>query len=150
MKIADSKQTFMAHLQQSGMTLDSLTPDDGVDAMLQFYSDERADECKVDTDADMLLFQWGTHDWGEGKHFEFDITRQFIHAAEDDDCIWQLSLLFRFAASEELDKLESGNKWCGKLGSVQYFGKFIRDSDSYQTVARTTGYIVELELENAG
>ena len=26
----------------------------------------------------MLLYQWGTYDWGEGKYFQIDITRQFI------------------------------------------------------------------------
>lgn len=32
----------------------------------------------------MLLFQWGTYDWGHGPHFEVDLTRELIrHGAED-------------------------------------------------------------------
>lgn len=46
---------------------------------------------------DMLLFQWGTYDWGSGRRFELSITRQFIENDQQDDCaISQLSLTFKF------------------------------------------------------
>jgi hypothetical protein len=33
----------------------------------------------------MLLFQFGTYDWGFGENFKFDLTRQFIVADKQDD-----------------------------------------------------------------
>ena len=43
----------------------------GCDALFDFYRDNRADGAVFEQhdDADMLLFQWGTYDWGEGEHF---------------------------------------------------------------------------------
>jgi hypothetical protein len=50
----------------------------GLEAMLQFYQNERVDGTRLDEGGDMLLFQWGKHDWGDGEHFEINITRQLI------------------------------------------------------------------------
>jgi hypothetical protein len=33
----------------------------------------------------MLLFQWGTYDWGTGEHFGFNLTRQLIGEGRVDD-----------------------------------------------------------------
>ena len=32
----------------------------------------------TDEEQDMLLFQYGVFDWGQGERFELDLTRQFI------------------------------------------------------------------------
>ncbi|MCK7593175.1 hypothetical protein M0G41_05765 [Lysobacter sp. CAU 1642] len=62
---------------------------------------------------DMLLFQWGTYDWGEGEHFEADLTRQFIVPGKGDDpALYQLSLTFRYQPSDQLRAVESGEFWC--------------------------------------
>ena len=34
-------------------------------------------------ESDMCLFQWGAYDWGDGRHFEWNLTRQF--AVHDGD-----------------------------------------------------------------
>lgn len=48
----------------------------------------------------MLLFEWGTFDWGDGPRFEVDITRHFIFGEGEDENIWQLWIKCQFAPSE--------------------------------------------------
>lgn len=102
-----------------------VTPDQVVDVMLQLYADQRAENCPVEEDGDMLLYQWG--DYGSG--FEWNLTRQFITNEEtDDDAISQLSvtLMFRDVAS-----IESGNYWCSSPDELGEFRKFILASPAY-------------------
>ncbi len=53
--------------------------------MIQFYAHERADDCDVTRDHDMLLFQWGTYGWGQGEKFEIDVVHQVVLPDESDD-----------------------------------------------------------------
>ena len=94
-------QTFAAFLREGGISLDT-SPDIGLRALIDFYASIRADGCEPDADQDMLLFQWGTYDWGDGEHFEIDLVRQVIVPDEaDDDAIWQLHLTYHLAAERQ-------------------------------------------------
>jgi hypothetical protein len=91
------------------VNLSSSTARNGLAQMLAFYASVPATGCGG-PDGDMLLFQWGTYDWGKGRHFELNITRQFIEQGlEDDDAISQLSLTYRFTPNPELDALADSN-----------------------------------------
>lgn len=85
MKPDSAKKRFLDYVEQSGVKLSSLSPTQGINLMLDFYSDERAEGCQIEEDGDMLLFQWGVYDWGEREHFEVNITRQFIEIGREDD-----------------------------------------------------------------
>jgi len=66
---------------------------------------------------DQCLFQWGVHDWGDGRHFECDFTRQFVLTDADGDYehIEQLSLTFLFDPGDaDLIDLGSGDLWSGR------------------------------------
>src|SRR2546422_9589195 len=69
----------------------------------------------------MCLFQWGTHDWhdGRGELFEVDFLRQFMIEFESDyDHMEQLHCTFRFEPTEQLRFLGSGERWMsGDLGT---------------------------------
>ena len=109
----DSASAFELFVAARGIDLSKSTPRDGIEQMLSFYRSMPASGC-AGPDGDMLLFQWGTYDWGEGRHFEIGITRQFIEqdAGEDDDAISQLSLTYRFEPTPERVTLGDGNRWC--------------------------------------
>lgn len=65
-------------------------------------------------DGDMVLFQWGTHDWGDGRgeRFEIDFLRQFtIEDAGEYDHMEQLHCTFEFEPTEALRDLGSGEHW---------------------------------------
>ena len=68
--------------------------------MLAFYESMRFDDVDLAADGDMLLYQWGTYDWGRGASFEFDITRQLILGAGEDEDI--SSCLSRSSFSRQL------------------------------------------------
>jgi hypothetical protein len=126
------------------------TPAEAVRAMLDFYRDIRAEDCALERDGDMLLFQWGSYDWGSGRHFEFDITRQLIAGRSEDEDIWQLHLTFEFAPSEELTALGAGNRWCRRPDDVPAFESFVLASPSYAALAGRTDGRLHRSFECAG
>ena len=112
--ILDAPSAFGSFLHAStGRAIEHLGPTRAFEAMLAFYENERASECDLDADGDMLLFQWGTYDWdGHGAHFEVGIARQFIASGAEDDEIWQLHVTFRAEPDDVTAALASGNRWC--------------------------------------
>lgn len=117
--------------------------------MLDFYRDVRVEGCDLDEDGDMLLFQWGTYDFSEGRSFQFDITRQFIVADPDNEddasAMSQLSFTFHFTPSPQFDALKDGNRWCSTPQDVQGFQAFITEGEAHGTVATARPAKVTLE-----
>jgi hypothetical protein len=106
---SESLASFKAFNSTSGIALESCTPREGLARMFAFYDEVAAVGCGG-PDGDMLMLQWGTYDWGAGKNFELNITRQFMEeGAEDDDAISQLSLTYRFEPTTELEEIKPGN-----------------------------------------
>jgi hypothetical protein len=109
---SESLASFKAFSSISGVALERCTPREGLAQMLAFYDEVATVGCGG-PDGDMLMFQWGTYDWGAGRHFELNVTRQFIEEdAQDDDAISQLSLTYRFEPTTELEEIEPGNLIC--------------------------------------
>jgi hypothetical protein len=117
MKPETAEVEFEKVLTQRSLDRARLTPEQGVAAMLALYRDERAEGCRFDRDADMLLFEWGVYNWGRGEFFDLSITRQLIHdsSGEDED-IWQLGLTFKFSPTHPLRAVRQGHRWCHDLG----------------------------------
>ena len=147
MKSSDSLREFESSI---GHEVSALTPEQGVMAMLQFYREKRVVDCDLEQDGDMLLFQWGTYDWGKGLRFEFDITRQFIGASGEDENIWQLSLTFLFSPTDELRRLGSDNRWCSRPDQSVEFESFIVNSLAFRAVASRLDAVPERDYQCAG
>lgn len=107
MKSRQAKTQYLKRLEEAGLSLDELTAAVGIESMLAFYAEERADDCDLEEDGDMLLFQWGLFDWGKGEFLEINITRQFIGDAEEPR---QLSLTFQFDPACALKGLKDGKE----------------------------------------
>lgn len=146
MKSSDALKRFNQLLAARGTEIANLSVRDGIEAMLAFYRNERADDCSLDDDGDMLLFQWGTYDWGRGPELELDITRQFVTGDGEDDGIWQLSLTFFFPQSV----IASGDRWCHSPVEIDDFASFVRSHGAYAAVAQAAPVRVELDFECAG
>ena len=71
---------FEKFLIGKGLQQRDLTLADGCEAVFDFYRDlrPRGHVFEQEKSSDMLLFQWGTYDWGMGEHFEFNLTRQLV------------------------------------------------------------------------
>ena len=146
MKPTDAQAMLEKAIQEAGKSLEELTVAEGLDCMLDFYRGTRAEGCALEDEGDMLLYQWGTFDWGEGRYFQCNITRQFIQAdLEDDDAISQLSLTFYFPPSDFHDSLGDGNHWCANLDDLTEFEELIEDNEAYQAVKDAAPETVELE-----
>lgn len=131
----ESLAAFNKFAASRGVELSSGAPREGLEAMLAFFETQRAENCDG-PDADMLLYQWGTYDWGNGRHFEINITRQFIESGlEDDDAISQLGLTYKFSPSQEFDALAEGNRWCRAAGELASFRAFVLASAPFVAVA---------------
>jgi len=150
MKAKRAKQEFEKLILKSGGHVRSLSPAQGLEMMLAFYVSVRFDDVALTAYGDMLLYQWGTYDWGEGESFEFDITRQLILGAGEDENIFQLSLTFKFQPTVKLRQLGEGNRWCRSLEEVEEFRSFINSSPAMIAVGHATPSIVKLEYDVAG
>lgn len=147
----DLETTFGEFADEQELDLAVASPSIGIPAMLRFYSEHRVDGCGEDAQADMLLFQWGTYDLGEGRRFELDITRQVVLPEEDDDdAIWQLHLTYQFLPADDLAGLGSGSSWCESCEHCGAFAKFIHATPAFQAVAERLPYSVEILYECAG
>lgn len=138
MKPDESAKAFEDFVAAKGFELRTSTPRAGISAMLEF----RAQLAGTDCSDDVLLYQWGSYDWGRGKHFELNITRQFIETGlENDDAISQLSLTYKYEPTKKLDALGASNCW---EDGPQDFHQFILGSASFMAVADAKPDQVEL------
>jgi hypothetical protein len=136
MNTEDSKIEFENFIEQKGFVINKLMLADGMDLMLEYYKGIRVGNCPIDKNGDMLLFEWGTYNWGEGSFFQCDITRQFIvDGLEGDDAISQLSMRFYFIPNPEFDNLKSGGRWCESPDELFNFNLFINTNETYLLVA---------------
>jgi hypothetical protein len=103
-----------------------------------------------DGHGDMLLYQWGTYDWGDGESFELDITRQLIFGEAEDENIFQLSFTFKFVPTTELRRLAPGNRWCSSSEELEEFRNFIHHSAPFLTANEQLASSIQLEYGIAG
>jgi hypothetical protein len=144
---SDSVNAFKTFLENRRGSLTALTVRSGIAEMLSFYDLTVPTGC-ANEDGDMLLFQWGSYDWGSGKHFEIDITRQFIEIAlEDDDAISQLALTFTFAPDGVAAALGTGTRWCKSQHEIDAFREFITSNQAFRAKADLHPHNVSLRHE---
>lgn len=150
MKSRKALKEFELYLRRTGETQPPRTPRAGIERMAGFYRDVRADDVDLESDGDMLLFQWGTYDWGSGPMFEVDVTRQLIRGPGEDDDIWQLHLTYRFAPSEPLRAIGNGDRWCPRPGEIVLFREFIVEHPAIAAVGLRDDGAVQIDYECAG
>jgi len=122
--------------------------------MLAFYREVAVEGCSQNN-GDMVLFQWGTHDWGAGPAFEIDITRQFIDMhptdgdGEDDGDeqgrFSQLSLTYYVASSPELASLGTGNRWCKSTDELEDFVAYVHGTAPMRELGQACATRVEID-----
>lgn len=145
------EQEFRAFASKRGVQLETCTAREGFAEMLRFYESERAEGCDLESDGDMLLFQWGTYDFGQGLRFRLDLTRQIILPdEEDDDAIWQLNFSYLFAPTPALDQLGDGNRWCSSPAELAAFERFVQDHPAFRAVADDRPNALDMYFENVG
>ena len=165
MKPGQSADMFRQFASAHGVDLSRCTPRQGFEQALAFFREVKPVGCEEE-DGDMLLFQLGTYDWGEGRWFELDITRQFLDLEhvyaddeeedddeEDDDfdddqaTMSQMHLTFRFKPTPELDALGASNRWNEGAEPEPRFVSFIFDSPAMALLGDRQADEIELRHE---
>lgn len=146
----EAREAFERYIDAGGVSLRSMTPEAGIRRMIGFFEDVPVEDCDSERDGDMLLFQWGTYDWGGGANFSVNITRQFIAGEGEDDDIFQLGLTFKWPPSEDFAALGSGNRWCRIRADLPLFWIYLRGNLVFQTMADRRPQEVEIRYEQAG
>ncbi|MFE7723734.1 hypothetical protein ACFU44_32440 [Nocardia rhizosphaerihabitans] len=60
LRALDLEIAFRRYLDRSGRTLGNLDATTAIDSMTMFYTHHRVTDVDLESDGDMLLFQWGT------------------------------------------------------------------------------------------
>ena len=83
-------------------------------------------------DSDMLLFQYGVYDWGNefGRHFSFDITRQFIIPTEDEPFQLSFALIFE---PEHFEKVGAYETWSIDYSDFDKFIIHVKDTEGFKS-----------------
>jgi hypothetical protein len=153
-----SADTLVAFRQRVGVQVERMPLPVGFETLIRFYQECRAaDALPVEEGGDMLLFQWGTYDWGQGESFEINLTRQIIFPADeadnvsgdDDPEIWQLRLTYYFSPQDALRTLGEGNQWCERPNDLPSFRATVLSSPHVALAAKYDSKHVELLWESA-
>lgn len=87
---------------------------------VDFYREQPFGGLDPADDADMLLFQFGCYDWGDGEWFELGLTRQFAHRTPEGE-LSQLHADFYFEPEPDLRALGADDKWCPSPAQASAF-----------------------------
>ena len=138
MKPREAKDEFENFVAGAGTAVSAFKAIDAIRLMLDFYREVRAEDCELEADGDMLLFQWGISEQGrEGRYFDFTLTRQFTdELVEDGGEVTHLSLTCHFAVTPELEALKTGSKWCANPDELAGFEHFIGKTAAFKAVAK--------------
>ena len=145
MRVQASRSAFMKVIAARGIELADLIPGTGLALMCAFYAARRAEDCPVEDDGDMLLFQWGVADVGSGEYFVLNITRQFTRRSGNDDFVRQLSLGFEYLPTKDLRAVGAGSAWCHSPEHLEDFVSFVTTSRAYQTLEQVEAAQVKLD-----
>lgn len=147
--MAEVEATFRAYAAERAIDLAGVTAAQAVNLMTDWYERQRVDDVS-DQDGDMLLFQWGTYDWGDGPSFQYDITRQLIRDGGEDDDIFQLSLTVHAAPTAEAKAIGSDNRWCESPAGLDEMRTFIGEAPATEFMRTAQVVRVDLHYECAG
>lgn len=118
--------------------------------MLRFYAEVRVDGCDPGDDEDMLLLDWGSYDWGDGRAYEIDLTRQLVlpgGGAEED--LRELHVVYRFPNTGTLATIPQGNDWWGSPDRIGEFEEALTGNEALAAAADAEPQSVEIYFEPA-
>ena len=125
-----------------------------LDLMLAWYQSDRADDAlPLAEDGDMLLFQWGTYDWGQGPSLHYNFTRQFIldEREDEDEAIWQVSVVFHFPPRRgDVGDWSSGETWATRPSELESFRNFVEGCEITKVIRYLTPTRIEVKFQQAG
>jgi hypothetical protein len=132
--IKDNIETIFSQKLNELTATTSLTATSLLELIIEFFKNYQITD--VDTmipDNDMLLFEYGTYDWhdGKGKNFTFAITRQFYVENEMSDGFSQFRVVLYFN-SEEFKQIKALNKWSIDFENIDDWKIYVSNTDGFK------------------
>ncbi len=144
-RVGETKRKFF---ETTNADIQNLPTAEAFEVLMNFYQSRRAiDAVPMDEDGDMLLFEWGTYDWGNGEHFSINLTRQLTLLKNEDTEIWQLSLTYSYPPTDKLRSVGSGDKWCERLDQLGSFRSYVLGSSAMDGCSGQSSNSVEVLWE---
>lgn len=126
------ENSFLEFLQGKGLDIQGLSLKIFPNLFIEYVEKVKFSGFNEENNSDMLLFQYGNYDWGNGKYFEVNFTRQLYEIfADGSHQILQLGITFYYD-SETFSNVKSFNKWSWETESLEFFLQTIFDSDGFQ------------------
>lgn len=143
MRISEAEATLrkivQEHLGEGG-----ITPQIALAAMLQFHSRHKLRLPITCHEDDMLLFQYGIHDWdGKGEKFDLDFTRQFIDP--NDDEFYQVRLTL-FYPKETFEGKGSCTRWSLAAPTLEDWKRQVSETVGFQLAGGNSPTHYEISL----
>jgi hypothetical protein len=155
MLVKEAVEDLKRFAAERGVTLSGTAPLALFEVIADWYAGARVDDPDLlEPGGDMLLFQWGTYDWGNGPSFQYDLTRQFYKGTLDAEGntnpeVWQFHATVHLPATVA-DRLANGDRqgdrWCHSPSELDAFRRFIRAS-ARDVLANDSPIQVEIGLE---
>jgi hypothetical protein len=137
-------QKVLEQIVKSHLTGDLITPETALTSILDFYENYKTDNGSTTSDDDMLLFQYGTYDWGgKGGKFEFNLTRQIADPSNDEYYQVKLTLYYRM---QDIGEIESFNMWSIDSPSINNWKETIVDTEGFKRASKAKPFDYKIEL----
>jgi hypothetical protein len=143
-------QAFRSFAGGKAINLDGLSLSDFPRLLIDYHKDVEFPDISRADDGDMLLFQYGTYDWGDGRFFEIDFTRQFYQLFTDteDHEVIQQRFTFYFEPTN-FQQIASFNIWSNAVAGLAEFEAAIVNSQGYQKALSHRPERFEISIDNA-
>ncbi len=146
MKPEQSKEKLIELMKDKGFEIEKINLEKGFSLISDFYENTRSENCGIDQDGDMLLFQWRFLP-NESK-YEIDIVRQFTLSDLDaDDRMSQLHFIFNFPISENISSIPDGDIWCHSLEEISEFNKDVNNNKVYEILKSISPISAQINYE---
>jgi hypothetical protein len=133
------KQIVKSHLADN-----NISPEIAIDAMIEFYGQNKSQTPAETPDNDMLLFQYGSYDWdGKGKKFELDITRQITDPKDDE--FYQISLTLYYK-TDDIGDIKSFNLWSIDKSTIADWITTIKSTEGFKQATSATPFHYKVDL----
>ena len=137
-------KNILEQIVKSHSTSDIINPLTAVASILEFYENYKAAAEIINPDDDMLLFQYGTYDWGgKGRQFELNLTRQIIDA--NDEEYYQVKLTLYYKAAD-IGEIENYNLWSIDTESIKTWEETIVETNGFKRAAKVKPFDFKIEL----
>jgi len=80
----DIANSFRNFVKGRGVNFNHFSPFELPDLFIAYYTEVQFDEIAGEENGDLVLFQYGIFDWGDGRYFELDFTRQLTQTFPND------------------------------------------------------------------